>query len=185
MTYEAKKQPDTFNAALARHVLTLRTEFIPLSQSRNAKEKRRTLNWRVTLQYKGRDVLTTDYSAGEAHCPSYKQNATMRDDACIAYECEHGVRAQIFNGAPMPRAMATRERRNIMPETSDVIHSLLSDAQVLDYSTYEEFARDMGYDEDSRKGESIYRACLELALKLRNGLGESVLADLREASQDY
>ena len=43
----------------------------------------------------------------------------------------------------------------------------------------------LGYDPDSRKAEGIYRACLELALKLRNGLGEKLLAELREAVADY
>jgi hypothetical protein len=68
---------------------------------------------------------------------------------------------------------------------ADVLASLVMDSSAIDYSTYEEWAGDCGHDPDSRKGEAIYRACLEIALKLRNGLGEAGLAALREAAQDY
>lgn len=56
---------------------------------------------------------------------------------------------------------------------------------MLDSSTFEEWANEFGYDPDSRKAEVIYRACLEIALKLRNGLGEDRLRDLRELFTDY
>lgn len=76
------------------------------------------------------------------------------------------------------------------PETPDRGYmgdrnSLVSDADVLDCSTFEEWADNLGYDKDSRKAEATYRECLALALKLRNGLGEAALAELREAAQDY
>ena len=51
--------------------LTVESVFIPFSQSRNKNEKHKSLNWRVTVKRNGRDVLTTDYSAGIIHCPSY------------------------------------------------------------------------------------------------------------------
>src|SRR5690606_27827140 len=44
--------------------LTVAAVFVPWSQSRNKGERSPSLNWRVTLQCKGRDVLTCDYSAG-------------------------------------------------------------------------------------------------------------------------
>jgi hypothetical protein len=42
----------------------------------------------------------------------------------------------------------------------------------------------IGYDPDSRSAEKVCQACLKIALELRNGLGESNLARLREATQD-
>ena len=56
--------------------LTVKSEFVPFSHSRNRDEKhdgktRYTLNWNVTLIRDGRDVLTTDYRAGIAHAPGY------------------------------------------------------------------------------------------------------------------
>lgn len=65
-------------AALADLKLTVKSAFVPFSQSRNRDEKRdgRTvysLNWKVTLVRDGRDVLTTDYGAGIAHAPGYAE----------------------------------------------------------------------------------------------------------------
>lgn len=66
----------------------------------------------------------------------------------------------------------------------------LSQYSVCDDCVYfEKYGRldepELGYDPDSRKAEAIYKACLEIALKLRNALGEDGLAKLREAAQDY
>lgn len=166
--------------------LTIRAEFVPWSKSRNYKPNAKvgdmSLNWRVTLLVDGREILTTDYSAGIGHCLSYKQKFGGRfslDEAdAIKFECENG-RMQT-NLRRLKGGMSTPILSDV-----DVIYSLVSDSDVLNYSTYEEWAGNFGYDTDSRKGEAIYRACLEIALKLRNCLGESVLAELREAFQDY
>ena len=70
------KHPD-ITAALDALKLTVKSEFVPFSRSRNRDEKddkgrtRYTLNWKVTLVRDGRDVLTTDYGAGIAHAPGY------------------------------------------------------------------------------------------------------------------
>lgn len=76
-------------------------------------------------------------------------------------------------------------RDEIMPDSLDVIYSLLRDGDAIDSPTYESWAEGNGYDTDSRKGESIYRACLEIGLKLRAALGEAGLEKLRTAFQDY
>jgi hypothetical protein len=59
------------------------------------------------------------------------------------------------------------------------------DSEVIDHPNFESWASEIGYDADSRKAESIYRACLEIALKLRSALGDRGLKELREACQDY
>lgn len=51
--------------------ITVESTFVPFSQSRDKARKMPSLNWRVTIKIHGRDVLTTDYSAGMAHCPGY------------------------------------------------------------------------------------------------------------------
>jgi hypothetical protein len=182
MTYETKEQPATLIAAIAKHGLTIRAEFVALSKSRSAKEKYPSLNWRVTLCKEARDILTTDYSAGSAHCPAYKRKDAYRKEEMIAHECEHGFRARIFES----HGMITSDRKTpLLPAAHDVIHSLLLDSDVIDHPTFETWASEFGYDSDSRSAEKTYRACLEIALKLRNGVGESVLAELRSASEDY
>lgn len=61
-------------ATLESLKLTVDAAFVPFSQSRNKAEKSPSLNWRVTVKRDGRDVLTTDYMAGAAHCPGYAAN---------------------------------------------------------------------------------------------------------------
>jgi hypothetical protein len=179
--------------AMDRLGLEVKAVFVPWSKSRNYKEGAKvsemSLNWRVTLLRNGREVLTTDYSAGTGHCPAYKadikamghSNSLMRGEA-IHQECETGLPS-------LPRSDGSvyinRSGKPILPDPLDVLHSLVMDSDALDHSTYEDWASDLGYDPDSRKGEAIYRACLEIALKMRNGIGEDGLAQLREAFQDY
>jgi len=178
MDAQIEEKPAERMARVIRHLgLTVKSEFIPFTKSRNAEEKFPSLNWRVTLVRHGRDVLTTDYSAGCAHCPSYKQGArwTLEYDAIIRGECELG-RALVKYSRPGVK---------IEPDAIDVVHSLAMEADTLDHATFESWAGDLGYDADSREAEKTYRACLESALKLRSALGDDGLRQLREACQDY
>jgi hypothetical protein len=169
------------NEVIAELGLTMTTEFVPWSKSRNADQKDPSLNWKVTILRNDRSFLTTDYSAGMGHCPSYgiknkpgtlPYNLTVHGDAAIKNECETGYSRVTAN-------------KPIVPDFADVLHSLVMDSDVIDYPTYEDWAGNFGYDPDSRKGEAIYRACLEIALKMRNAIGEDGLAKLRDAFQDY
>jgi hypothetical protein len=157
--------------------LSIECAFVPFSQSRNAKEKHPSLNWRVTLKREDREILTTDYMQGSAHCPSYSQRESFRPSVdyakAIEAECETGRSAKRFR------------ERIAAPKIADVLYSLFADSDVLDYDSFEDWAPNLGYDPDSRSAEKIYRACLGHALALRNGIGESKLAELREAFLDY
>lgn len=176
---------EKIEAVAAELGITMTTVFVPWSQSRNKGEKQPSLNWEVTLHRKvgpgdgGVTVLTTDYSAGYGHCPSYKPRATIFSDKAVRFECKHGHAALGDNDCCFTAGKA------ILPEFADVLHSLASEAEVLDRSSFEEWASELGYDTDSRKAEGVYRACLEIALKLRNALGEDGLKKLQEACQDY
>lgn len=151
--------------------LTMTAEFIPWSKSRNADEKHPSLNWKVTLAHKGKDFLTTEYMAGCGHCPSYKQGLmSVDEDAAIKNECERGQ---------------TRLGKKIQPILADVLHSLATDADAIDHKDFEDWCETYAADPDSRKAEATYRACLDIALKLRNALGDDGLKQLREAVQDY
>lgn len=168
--------------------LFITAEFVPFSKSRNAKPNPkildRSLNWKVTVRHQPNKsgetqyhVLTCDYSAGIAHCPSYQPNARVTLDYAerIAHETETGRQycGQVMVGKP------------IGPDPVDVIGSLIMDASAIDHPTFESWASDCGYDTDSRKAEAIYKQCLAHALALRCSLGESNLAKLREAYANY
>lgn len=175
---------EKLESAIAALGLSVESVFVPFSASRNAGEKHRTLNWKVTLKRNGREIVTTDYSAGVAHCPAYKRlkmggygRETMEQREALNFETEKGKAWRNsrlgIGGAP------------ILPDSVDVIWGLSQDSNVLDSGGFESWAADYGYDADSRKAESIYQTCLELALKLRGAIGEAGLESLREAGSDY
>ncbi|CAB4124891.1 hypothetical protein UFOVP59_56 [uncultured Caudovirales phage] len=177
-------------ATLEKMGLTVIAKFVPFSLSRNKAEKYPSLNWVVTVLHNGKPLLVTDYTAGANHCPSYgakpvqSWNRPVSDwkPLATAFECESGLRAKYFSWYTN---FIGDTKSPILPDTCDVLASLSMDSSVLDYGNFEGWASEFGYDPDSRKGESIYRACLEVALKLYNGLGESGLLLLRETFQDY
>lgn len=157
---------------MAELKIVVASTFVPFSRSRNKGEKDRSLNWKIRILVDGRQILETDYSSGVAHCPSYKQGRMTVDMyRAIVDETENGKEGG--------------NRKAILPDPESVIVCLVSDSDVLDHSTFESWAGDLGYDVDSRKAEATYRACLMIALALRVGVGEVGLVKLREACQDY
>lgn len=185
-TDSAPTARDMIQAAANDLKLTMTAEFVPFSQSRNKGEKHSSLNWRVTLQRDGRDVLTTDYSAGNAHCPSYKKsikrlghaNSLMRAEA-IRWECENGREAVVLDSSIGGRG------KELQPDFIDVLASLVLDADVLNYSSFEDWTGSFGYDADSRKAEGVYHSCLDIALKLRNAVGENGFQKLQLATAEW
>jgi hypothetical protein len=168
--------------------ITIKSEFVPWSKSRSFKAgtptMKKNLNWKVTLCKDEREIITVDYSAGIAHAPSYKNyqprihgsRASIAHTEYLEHEVEKGTDVTVSHfGKGKP----------ILPETSNVVYALLMDSEAIEYSTFEEWADAFGYDPDSRKGEAIYRQCLEIGLKMRAGLGDSTLAQLRELFQDF
>lgn len=179
---------ETLHECIARLGLTVRADFVPFSKSRNAGDKVRSLNWIVTLVRNGRDILTTDYMAGTGHCPAHSAPVKLAGNPrsllraqAIERETETGVAttfaahglAMLQRGAP------------INPDAASVVHCLIMDADVLDYRNFEEWAGEVGFDPDSRKAEATYKACMEIALSLRNGLGDADYSALRAASAEF
>ena len=57
------------------------------------------------------------------------------------------------------------------PTAEDVMECLLSDAQA-ENDDFEGWASDLGYDTDSRQAEKTYKACVDIAHRLRKLLGD-------------
>lgn len=166
---------------MADNGLEIQSTFIPFSQSRNSKEKNPSLNYKVTLTKNGKEILTTDYSMGCAHCPSYKQgdNSHYRNEA-VKKESETG-----FMHRPNERGIFLQTKEPIKPDAVDVLYSLLLDADAVNSPDFEEWAGNYDYDTDSRTAEKLYRQCLEIGLKLQNSLGRELTEQLQEIFQDY
>ena len=158
--------------------LSIASEFVPFSKSRNAKEKFLSLNWKVTLLHKGRALFTCDYMAGVAHCPAYKlsvkeaggHNSIMRHEM-LKRECETG--RVYFDGAP------------ILPDETDVIACLLKDCDALQHAGFDSWCDELGFDSDSIKANAIYNECLQRALALRAAVGDSAFNTLLSAAYEH
>lgn len=127
-----------------------------------------TLRWRVSVRRNGLEVYSTEYSAGCAAAPSYRQGPVT---VAVKTECETGMRHD--GGGPVPA-----------PKAADVLYCLLSDATGADIS-FEEWAGDLGYDPDSRKAESVYNACRDVAKALAAAFTPAEMETLTEAFADY
>ena len=151
--------------------LKYHAEFIPQSQSRNAGDKHRSLNWRVTV-----GPITTDYTQGIAHIPGYQHQMrrTVYGDELERRAAETG-RLQRGSSEFLTEAIP-------VPALVDVLYSLVSDADALEAGGFEDWANESGHDPDSRKAEAIYRSCLEIALKLRQVID---LDAARSVFEDY
>lgn len=70
------------------------------------------------------------------------------------------------------------------PTLEDVMYGLMSDSDCVRFGqSFEDFCGDLGYDEDSRKAEGVYKACIKQWKNLeRLGYDMDKLSDL---FQDY
>lgn len=138
------------------------------------------LCWDVRLLHRGRLVVETEYSAGQGHCPSYRQGKLSIDERKrIELECKYGKHVREFSPSHF------RTDKPIIPDTLDAVSCLLSDASALNCPSFESWADELGMDTDSRRVEQTYRQCLDIGLRLRAALGEQGLKELREYFQDY
>lgn len=173
--------------------LTVDWEFVPFSKSRNAQPDStfgngkpwESINWKATLKHNGREILRTDYSQGLGHAPAMKAkvkanvNQIMRENAARE-EIESGMVCKWDFG---DRPFSTRKPLP-RPSVADLVSSLAMDSDVLDHACFDDWAESLGYDTDSRKAESIYRATLEHALALRNSIGNANLVQLQEYARE-
>jgi hypothetical protein len=180
LTADAEEAGEPERDLIAEAGLTVAAVFVPWSQSRNAKEKEPSLNWRVTLQCHGRNVLTCDYSAGSAHAPAYKRtfnipatNPRIAKADAIRRECETGRQDRGTFAKPGPA---------IMPEARDVIRSLLLDASARDHGSIADWCAEYGCNPDSLKDRATYDECIAHAVAFRAAVGPAMFAMLQEGN---
>lgn len=168
--------------------LSLKAEFVPFSQSRNKDNEYKSLNWVITLLKNDKEVITTDYMQGIGHAPSYKNKVTFSSGKVDSYLQGKAETLEAETGR-IARKMSDsvyQGKEKLQPPTiEESLYALVMDSDVLNYSDFEDWADSVGYDRDSRKGESVYRACLETALKLNAFIGSEELSRLNELFQDY
>lgn len=147
------------------------------------------LHWAITLT-KGGQTLATSYTQGQAHILKYKAFHKTPYDGRLAHEmyrktCETGI---LYNHFSETFGWMRRSRGpKVQPPPSllDILYCLVQDASVLDFASFEPWAQDCGYDADSRKAETIYKACVQQSLTLKNLIGSHALEHLQQLYQDY
>ena len=180
-----------FLAWMRKHGVTYSAEFVPFSKSRNAKPHPKlddlSINWRVTLTCGGR-AFSTDYQQGIGHLPERVRKPwpgavfnrmVLAHWPIVMAAIERGVMIT-ENGMPAYVLPANQHKNKLSPpDAADVLDSLALDCSVEDFRAYEDWAREYGYDADSRAGERIYNACRAIAADLRAILPRGALDELR------
>ncbi len=137
----------------------------------------------VPHDYKRKNPDTAPHAAPWLYRRATESEALAQyRNAVSAAECESGFPMEIDPFGHSSNNVFRRIPKGaaIQPDPLNVIYSLVTDSSVLDHGGFESWAAEYGYDADSRSAESIYRACLEIALKLRAAIGDSGLGMLRD-----
>jgi hypothetical protein len=139
--------------------LAIHSNYIPMERDEEPR-----LKWNISLFHGGSKVLNCTYTAGIGHAPSYP--------AAVAYdECRHGLdMRRVRHHIP-----------DIKPDQADVVRSIVMDGRALDFSCFEDWANEFGFDTDSRKAEAMYKQCLSHGLMLRASLGRGQWDELCDA----
>ena len=157
---------------------------VPTSYDPNSKEM--PVKWKIKIK-RGRSEMETDYATGIGHVVGYDKligpktsihNTNRLSELLRTGRGENRVTLSMAGNGDKPLSLRT-------PSLDDVMYCLTSDADAIDYPNFEDWADMLGYEADSRSAEKIYRACLEIGLKLRSMLGDEKLRQLRDNFQDF
>lgn len=166
--------------------VTLDCKFIPFSQSRHKDQPYKSMNWRVTLKYKGHEVLTTDYGKGVGHCKSYQNPPRFKSGKIDHYIQRQLIEMEVEKGVIPRRGFGDTvyPSRVKVPEPTkeEVLAALTSDSEVLQFSSFQDWAHEFGYNPDSIKDKALYDDCLSIALKMNSVFN---LDELRQQFEDY
>ena len=93
-----------------------------------------------------------------------------------------------FKDKTLQLAVAVKLARHqkLVPSLADVIYQLLLDGEAyFNPYPFEEWAKEFGYDPDSRKAEAIFRVCDETGRALARCVPSEILAKAREILKDF
>ena len=153
------------------------------------------LHFKVRLSRNGREVWTGDWRAGlglvkptakderDAHALFQSPRAPEGAGPIISTirKHPHSV-SRIADKEANAAAIAwCAKRQGYAPTVADLMGSLMQDGTAyFDAETFEEWASNFGYDIDSRKAESVYRACDTIGRALARAFDADELAALRD-----
>lgn len=176
----------TPDQAIEKYNLRIESRFIPFRESRNKDNEFKSLNWKVSIFRGVRKILEIDYSCCEGHCPAYKKKweSPYLKKLAIDAEVTYGRIAKKGFGS-IGIAVHTSKDQKIEPDIRDVICCVVRDADVINYSDFNSWAYEYGYDTDSRKAFDMYQECVKYAISLISAVGAGGIVELTEAFSDY
>lgn len=172
--------------------LTMTAEFVPFSQSRNAKKNPQindlSINWSITINRNNRS-LTTDYMQGIGHLPKEVQQksfnkVTKYEYEVIKFACETG-KIGYFSDVSQKVMIRPNDKKLNPPTLEDALYCLLLDSEVLNYDSFESWADEFGYNSDSIKDRKVYDDCMKIALQSRQLFTDTEITRLHELYQDW
>lgn len=170
---------DKVDQFLRDKCILYRATFKPVAQPDAKSPSDLQINWNIQI-----GDTNFDYFTGIGHLPDNTkppESRTIHDGGKDAIMAD--FRQVVCNGLHYKTKKAWHLDPAVQPTAASVLYCLLSDADAIEYPTFEEWAGNYGYD--SRSAEKIYRACIESGLKLRRVIGDDCMAELREMLQDY
>lgn len=181
--------PTKTNAIL--NSINYSVEFVPFSRSRNRDKKDKSLNWIVTLERHG-NFVKADYMQGQAHVHNFN-NPTKKNsryfykyiqNEIVNKTCEDG-KAYSYREKIDNLRIDMKVKNQPQPKLEDVLYCLISNADVLQYRGFQEWAECFGYGTDSIKANEIYQACLKITLEMKQLFNCEEMEILQEHFQDY
>jgi hypothetical protein len=167
---------EKFDQFVDENKLKIAYKFVPFSLSRNAEEENKSLNWKVTISSPN-GQFTCDYMKGIGHLP-YPETSFMKLNAYQSNGLKDAIDSAVESGVAKKVSISGKELKfgigNAQfpnPTMKDILESLSLDANVKDYLSFESWAKDFGYDPDSRSAEKTYKSCQKAAEGLARVLG--------------
>lgn len=130
--------------------------------------------WDVKI-IKNSEILETKYRCGYMCIPELRKlkMKTVYDISCLTEIVEKGLYGQ--PGGPLVKKIPN-------PKISEVFSCLMIDSDVINYSSFESWCDNFGYNSDSRNDYKIYSECLSSALKIRSMTGDLYFKKLMDLS---
>ena len=130
------------------------------------------------------------------HFPQFKIRDTFIGTECKknnfrgTYGDRNQYKVTIYNGAHKFSTTFTDSIYNTQNGKKsshfDMLYCIVSDMQCVQYNdTFEDFASEFGYDEDSRSAEKIYKACLKTKDNLERLFGNDGCEILNAVTYGY
>lgn len=187
------------DATIKRYVLTFHYTHVPFLESRpwlrKLEEAKKVRNpnpqprWRdlhvefsVEVRRAGRALLTALYTDGHVSNGWVQKPGVFAKPSLLDFELAW---QSVTTGYAREGKSYRLGTKRLRPSDRDVLASLVGDADVLNYSSFEEWASRTGFNTDSRKDEAYYRECLEIARALRNSIGDAGLAEFQQLYEGY